>query len=847
MQLNRRGRSLPAFVLAACAALAAATTAAAAPTIAPVTTVAGAAGVDVQSGAMRMQVSAIADDILRVRIAPAREFPEDASWVVPAGLRHASVGVHAWSRPEADGFDTARLSVRVERAPLRLIVSDLAGHVIAADAQEHAIETQGASFALRKQITPDQHFFGLGDKTGPLDRRGQAFVNWNTDSYMYQESTDPIYKSVPFFIATGTTGASYGLYLDNTWHSWFDFGKQDPDTLAFGAAGGPIDYYLIYGPELRRVVERYSDLTGKAPLAPLWSLGFQQSRFSYMSAAEVRELAARFRAERIPADAIWLDIDYQDRYRPFTTNPQTFPDLVALSTALRKQHFRLVAITDLHIANAAGQGYAPYDSGVAGDHFLRRPDGSLYVGSVWPGPAVFPDFTRSATRAWWGNLFQAQQRAGIAGYWNDMNEPAIFNSPNKTMPLDTVHRIDEPGFATRTATHAEIHNIYGMENSRATYEGLRRLAPDERAYVMTRASFAGGQRYAVTWTGDNSSSWNHLKLSVSMLLNLGMSGFGYSGADVGGYIGAPSPELLTRWIELAAFMPVFRDHYGKGDVRKEPWVNGPKHTAIRRHFIEQRYRLLPYIYALADENARSGAPLVRPVFYNFPEALAAPCGQDTTFMLGERLLVAPPPVLESPGHYPICLPAGSWYDYWSGLDAATLPQAPGRAGEAGNAVARAGLVLEATPRLEQLPVFVRGGTILPRQPLTQSTAETPSGPLSLDVYPGDDCRGELYLDDGRSMAYTRGLYLRQHVQCELRDHVLAISFEPRAGAFHPWWRQMRVTVHGWQGAASASVQGHAVAARVDAKTQTVSLLLDDPAGPLQLTIRHGAAGALAGT
>ncbi|MDE2252066.1 MAG: DUF4968 domain-containing protein, partial [Gammaproteobacteria bacterium] len=636
------------------------------------TPVAGA--LRLRAGALQIQVVALSDAVLRVRIAPG-DFPEDASWVVPAEWRARRAAVQAWSDDAAVGFDTASLSVRLERATLRLVVSDRQGRVLCADAPQRPLAIEGAAFTVRKALGADQHIFGLGDKTGPLDRRGAAFVDWNTDAYMFQESTDPIYKSIPFFIATSAGGPSYGIYLDNTWRSWFDFGKQDPDTLAFGAAGGPIDYYLIYGPELRQVIERYTGLSGRAPLAPLWSLGFQQSRFSYMSDAEVRALAARLRAERIPADAIWLDIDYQDRYRPFTTNRRTFPDLGALSAALRRQDFRLVAITDLHIANAPGQGYAPYDSGVAGDHFVKRADGTLYVAPVWPGRAVFPDFTRAATRAWWGTLFEPQLRAGIAGYWNDMNEPAIFDTPSKTMPLDTVHRIDEPGFAPRTATHAEIHNIYGMENSRATYEGLRRLAPDERAYVMTRASFAGGQRYAVTWTGDNSSTWNHLKLSVAMLLNLGMSGFGYAGADVGGYIGAPSPQLLTRWIELGAFMPVFRDHYGKGDARKEPWVDGPQHTAIRRHFIAERYRLLPYIYALAAENARSGAPLMRPVFYDFPEALAAPCSQDTTFMLGERLLVAPPPVLESPAHYNICLPAGRWFDYWTGVDAAALPQA----------------------------------------------------------------------------------------------------------------------------------------------------------------------------
>jgi alpha-glucosidase len=802
-----------------------------------------ASALDMQNGSQRIRIVAIADDILRVRIAPTGEFSEDASWVVPKSLRDASVDVHGWSRPDAEGFDTAAMSVRVDRATLRLTVSDLAGHVISADTPEHAVETQGAAFTLRKQLGADQHIFGLGDKTGPLDRRGQSFVNWNTDSYGFQESTDPIYKSVPFFIATGGAGGSYGIFLDNTWRSSFDFGKQDAGTLAFGAAGGPIDYYLIYGPSLKHVVERYTDLTGKAPLAPLWSLGFQQSRFSYMSDAEVRALAARFRKEKIPADAIWLDIDYQDHYRPFTTNKQAFPDLAELTAALRRENFRLVAITDLHVADLSSGGYAPFDTGMAGAHFLKRPDGSLYVAPVWPGPAVFPDFTRAATREWWGGLFAPQVAAGIAGYWNDMNEPAIFDTPTKTMPLDTVHRIDEPGFAPRTATHAEVHNVYGMENSRATYEGIRRLAPDERAYVMTRASFAGGQRYAVTWTGDNSSTWNHLKLSVAMVLNLGLSGFGYSGADVGGYIGAPSPELLTRWIELGAFMPVFRDHFGKGDVRKEPWVDGPKHLGVRKRAIEERYRLMPYLYALADENARSGAPLMRPVFYDYPDALNAPCGQDTTFMLGDRLLIAPPPVLESPASYTICLPAGGWYDYWSGADAATLPRGAGRSGEAGAASDRAGLVLVSTPTLERVPVFVRAGTILPRQPLTQSTAETPHGALILDVYPGAGCHGEIYADDGHSMGYTRGELLRQAMRCDAREDGIAITFEERAGSFKPWWHQLRVIVHGWQGAGSAHIGDRPVPVTVDAKQHTASLLLDDTPHATQLLLRHSTMAA----
>ena len=790
-------------------------------------------GVDAQQGALRLSVTAIADDLLRVRIAPGGEFAEDASWVVTDALRHHAVAVQSWTEAGAAGFRTAALSVRVERDSLRLTISDLAGRVLSADALERPLELQGAAFTVRKQLPASEHFFGLGDKTGPLDRRGQSFVNWNTDAYRYQESTDPIYKSVPFFVAAGGPGGSYGILLDNTWRSGFDFGKQDPQILSFGAAAGPIDYYFIYGPKLQRVVERYSDLSGKAPLAPLWSLGFQQSRYSYMSAAEVRGIAARLRSERLPADVIWLDIDYQDRDRPFTTNAATFPDLPALTADLKRQGLRLVVITDLHIAAAPDQGYAPYDSVVAGDHFLKRPDGSTYVGAVWPGPSVFPDFTASGTRDWWGGLYRDFMTAGVAGFWNDMNEPAIFHTASKTMPLDVQHRIAEPGFAPRTATHAEVHNIYGMENSRATFEGMQRLAPDERPFVMTRASFAGGQRYAATWTGDNSSTWNHLRLSIAMLLNLGMSGFGYSAVDVGGYAGAPGPELMTRWMEIAAFTPLFRAHSQNGSVRKEPWVDGAQHTAIRRHYIEERYRLLPYLYALADENSRSGAPLMRPVFYDYPDALQAPCDQYTTFLLGERLLVAPPPDLESPAAYDICLPAGHWYDYWSGL-AASVVTRPAPAGSAGPPAQ----IIRATPTLASLPVFVRAGTILPRQPLVQSTAQTPQGALTLEVYPGENCSGTLYADDGHSMGYTRGDFLRQTLKCSLSARGLTIWFEPRQGEFQPWWRRLAIRVHGWQGGASAALNGASVATRAYAATQLLTLELADQPAATELVISH---------
>jgi alpha-glucosidase len=787
-----------------------------------------------QEDKMQIEVSALNDDVLRVRVSPRGKPAEDASWAVPAELRARTLSVQTTQSTGATEFHTGHLNVRLENAPLRLVVSDLSGHLISADAPAGAAEITGAAFTLHKVLPDAEHYFGLGDKTGPLDRRGETFANWNSDSYGFGESTDPIYKSVPFFVAVGGAGGSYGIFLDNTFRTWFDFGHKDAQALAFGSSGGAADYYFIYGPSTSQVVERYTELTGRPPLPPRWSLGFQQSRYSYMSAAEVKSIAGRLRSERLPADVIYLDIDYQDRNRPFTTNSATFPDLPGLVKDLHGMGFRLIAITDMHLAAAAGQGYAPYDSGIAGDHFIKGPNGSLYVGEVWPGPSVFPDFTRSQTRDWWGGLYQGFLSDGIAGFWNDMNEPAIFKTGSKTMPLDNLHRIEEPGFATRTATHAEIHNIYGMENSRATYDGLRRLAPDERAYVLTRASFAGGQRYAATWTGDNTSSWNHLKLSVSMLLNLGLSGFAYNGSDVGGFVGAPSADLMTRWIEIASFTPYFRAHSAKDTPRKELWVDGPRHTDIRRKFIEERYRLLPYIYALADENSRSGAPLMRPVFYEFPQALTSGCEQSTSFLLGADLLITPSPDLESPGSYEACLPQGVWYDYWSGKK---------RISSLGNN-GRSAQPLMITPNVASLPVFIRAGSIIPRQPLVQSTADMPSGPLTLDVYPGGNCRGELYWDDGHSMAYEHDGYLRQKLRCTSSPEGVNLQFEARQGQYKPWWRHIEVRIHDWHGTADARLDGKALSLLNVTQSGVAQITLDDVPNSAVLSVTHPSASKL---
>ena len=341
----------------------------------------------------------------------------------------------------------------------------------------------GDSFRIYKAMPLDEHYFGLGDKTGPLDRRNEAFTLWNTDAYRFQESTDPLYKSIPYFM-TFRAGRAMGVLLDNTWRTSFDFGKESPDSIPSAPSAGPVDYYLFYGPAPKQVVETYAWLTGTPPLPPLWSLGYQQSRYSYMTQARVLEVADRLRA----IDSGRCDLSRHrlpGKNRPFTVNRvRPFPifrhDRKPEGGKLprrcdhRSAHRQVQVRTTSHMT-----------AGWPGDHFVRIPMALSSRGTVWPGPSVFPDFTRQQTRAWWGTLYREFHRDGAEGFWNDMNEPSIFDSPTSTMPLNVVHRIDEPGFAPRTATHAEIHDVYGMENSRATFDGLRALDPDTRPFVLT--------------------------------------------------------------------------------------------------------------------------------------------------------------------------------------------------------------------------------------------------------------------------------------------------------------------------------------------------------------------------
>ncbi|MDE2436455.1 MAG: DUF5110 domain-containing protein [Sphingomonadales bacterium] len=769
----------------------------------------------VDNGCASLAIRALSETILRVRLWTGTA-PEDASWAVPADIRAKRATV----RTTAMTLSTADLTATVDPLTLALTVRDKSGRVVHADAAAPRLAESG--FSLAKALHDNERIHGLGDKTGTFDKRDSSFSMWNTDTWGYGTATDPTYKSIPFYLADGGEAGCHGLFLDNTWRTWFDFAHRRDNVIEIAADVGPCDYYLIHGPTMAEVVRGYAWLTGTAPQPPRWALGYQQCRWSYETQAEVRAVVDRFRAERIPLDVIWLDIHFQDRNRPFTVDTAAFPDLAGMVDELRREGVRTVAITDLHIAEARGEGYGPYDSGLTQDRFLRCSDGSVYVGEVWPGPSVFPEFGEAETRAWWGALYRDFAAMGIAGFWNDMNEPAIFAYPSKTMPANVEHRIDSDDFAPRVASHAEMHNVYGMLNTRATAQGLATLQPDKRPFVMTRATYAGGQRYAVTWTGDNNASWEHLRLSIVQLLGLSLSGFAWCGCDIGGFTGGPSPELLTRWLQIGAFMPIMRAHAANGTPRAEPWVDGPEHTAMRRAAIEGRYRLLPYIAALADAAERLGDPILRPLAYDYPEAArSTEVDLACCFTLGRALMIAASPRPDSPQPYVVCLPAGGWFDFHSGRKIVA---------DSTNADGTHDLVTE-IPRLDRLPVFVRAGSIIPCGPVVQSTAAAPLPELTLRIYPGADGDGTLYDDDGETLAYRTGAFFRQ--KAEWDDGTLTLRLQAPDGRRQPYWTNRKVALHGQSLPRQATCNGAAVVAAYDERTGVIAVELPGT-GPVEL-------------
>ncbi|MDE3066331.1 MAG: DUF4968 domain-containing protein [Verrucomicrobiota bacterium] len=715
----------------------------------------------------RLAITPFSDDVVRVRLTTKPAFGRDHSYaVVHQDLETPAVKAHVGTA--AATLTTPSLKVTVQYAPLRITFANAAGEILDADDPARGISFAGTEFRVAKKLTDDEHVYGLGEKTGRLEKRGWKlggynYVMWNSDTPAYDSSTDPLYCDVPFFMVT-RKGVAHGIFLDNTWRSFFDVGREEPGLLTFGADGGDLDYYFINGPDPKRVIGRYTALTGRMPLPPLWALGYQQCRWSYYPESRVRLLADTFRQKQVPADGIWLDIHYMDDYKPFTWDHRRFPTPKKMISDLRAQGFRVVTILDPH--PPALKGYAPYDSGIAGDDFVKLPDGKVYEGPVWPSQAgghpfsVFPDFSRPATRQWWGNLYKSLLDAGVAGIWNDMDEPSVFDTPNGTMPSDVI--FDNDG---RPATSLEIHNVYGQLMSRSTFEGLGRLRPNKRAFVLTRSSFAGGQRYAAVWTGDATADWSSLRQSVSMLLGLGVSGFPFVGSDIGGFVRMPSAELCTRWLQTAVFYPFMRMHTELTTPDKEPWSFGWRHEAVNKQAIELRYELLPDIYNVMHQASETGVPAMRPLFLEFPDDEHA-AKIDDEFLFGSDLLVAPV-LWQGVGSREVYLPAGDWFDYWTGRR---------HAGP---------VTLHVPVTLHSIPIFVRGGGFIFRQPVVQCTGQMPGNPLRVLVAPAAESESSLYEDDGESLAYRKGDFMnRQSHQIREAGKVMVEISTPK-GSYRP--------------------------------------------------------------
>jgi alpha-glucosidase len=500
-----------------------------------------------------------------------------------------------------------------------------------------------------------ERFFACGERTAGLEKTGSRQVFWNIDPPQgHTAAQHNLYTSIPFVLSL-QGGRARGLLLDNTGRVEIDLAWSDPERVVFEAATGDLRLYVFEGPTPRDVLDRYTALTGRTPMPPLWALGNQQSRWSYMDADEVRAVAAEFRARGIPCDAVYLDIDYMDGYRVFTWDLERFPDPAGLIASLADDGFRVVTIIDPGVKT----DYDVYHDGHARGFFCLTHEGDEYHNAVWPGMCAFPDFSNPAVREWWGSMHSAVLDAGVAGVWCDMNEPALFVPRQSTMPGDVVH----PG-GGRPRLHAEVHNAYGQWMAEATRAGLAALRPERRPFVISRAGYAGLQRHALQWTGDNSSWWEHLWMSMPQLQNMGLSGIAWSGVDIGGFFGDCDGELLARWTEFGVFQPFCRNHSAMGTRHQEPWAFGEPWESICREMLLLRMRLLPYLYTLFDECHRTGAPVLRPLLFEFPDDETTYTADDE-FLLGPSLLVAP---ISRPGieHRHVYLPAGEWAHWWTG-------------------------------------------------------------------------------------------------------------------------------------------------------------------------------------
>ena len=716
-----------------------------------------------------LEVSVFSDDIIRFRYSPEGRFEDDFSYAIVEENKEPKGEFEFRSFADHFHIITKTLICKVSKT-LKVSIFNTEGKLISEDENgfhwEPYQEWGGNIVYCSKRIQEQENFFGLGDKPRELNLKGMRLENWGSDTYGFEKQRDPLYKNIPFYFGLHH-GIGYGIFFDNSFKTTFDFGHERGDVASFWSKGGMMNYYFINGPGLVEVAERYTFLTGKPEMPPMWALGYQQSKWSYYPESKVKEIASGFRSRKIPCDVIHIDIDYMDGFRCFTWDTEKFPDPAKMVAELKEEGFKTIVIIDPGIK--IDKDYFVYQEAIEKGLFCRRADGPLMEGEVWPGMCHFPDFTNPEAREWWATLYDEFMKSGIHGVWNDMNEPAVFGIG--TFPDDTRHDYDG-----HHCSHKKAHNVYGMQMVKATHEGVRKNTFPNRPLVITRSGYAGLQRYSAVWTGDNISTWEHLWIANLQCQRLSISGISFTGSDIGGFIGQPNGELYVRWMQMAVFHPFFRTHSSGDHGDQEPWSFGEETTDLIREAIELRYQLLPYIYTLFWKNVNEGTPMLLPLVFVDQEDKETHFRMEE-FCMGNQMLVCPISE-ESVDGRKLYLPKGNWYNYWT------------------NELFEGKQEYFVDVAINQIPMFVKSGSIIPHYPVMQYVGQKKIESLVLHVY-CDECEMEstVYEDDGDFYDYEQGNFTLRTFTFSGNPKEVKIS-QDSEGRFNSEYQHFKIIVHG---------------------------------------------------
>jgi alpha-glucosidase len=672
-------------------------------------------------------------------------------------------------------ISTAYLKVKIDKSPVRVSMTDLSDQSINEDDAGFGIQWINDQVSCYKKLQDGERFLGLGEKNGPLDKRGRGYINWNTDAYAYGPDTDPLYCSIPFYMGMHHQKV-YGIYFDNSYRTQFNFGASNNRFASFTADSGEMKYYFFAGDSIADIIKSYTYLTGRTPLPPLWSIGYQQCRYSYYPDSEVLRIAENFRERDLPSDAIVLDIHYMEAYKIFTWSKKNFPDPKGLIEKLKALGFHVVLMCDPGIK--VEEGYEPYESGKKEGLFIKYPDGTDYTGQVWPGWCHFPDFTKPETRTWWGHHFKDYVALGAEGFWNDMNEIATWGNM-----LPDLMEFDLDG---RKSTTREGRNLYGMLMAKSTYEGAKKLM-NQRPFNLTRSGYAGVQRYSAVWTGDNVAYDAHMMTGVRLVNSMGLSGLAFTGYDIGGFVGNADEKLFARWMSIGTFSPFFRGHTMINTHSAEPWAYGERVEEISRNYMKLRYRLMPYLYSLFYDASKTGMPINRSLAmdYTFDEKIYDH-SYHNQYLFGPSILVAP--VESNKDLVKVYLPEGNWYGLYDD-----------------KAYAGSQEIIANCP-IEQLPVFVRGSSILPMKEKPGNTTQDFGDVLEIHLYKGERYNEfTLYEDDGISFAYEKGVSAKRNISYFPEKNELTITTQE--GVFISPYKTMKIYFHGFQHIERVTING----------------------------------------